>query len=41
MKILLRVGIIAVFLVGGFVLRDRLGGSPAELKRRMAAMQTK
>ena len=32
MKILLRVGIIAVFLVGGFVLRDRLGGSPAELK---------
>lgn len=32
MKILLRVGIIAVFLVGGFILRDRLGGSPAELK---------
>ncbi len=32
MKILLRIGIVAVFLVGGFVLRDRLGGSPAELK---------
>ena len=32
MKYLLRIGIIAVFLVGGFVLRDRLGGSPAELK---------
>jgi hypothetical protein len=32
MKYLLRVGLIAVFLVGGFVLRDRLGGSPAELK---------
>lgn len=32
MKILLRIGIIAIFLVGGFVLRDRLGGSPAELK---------
>lgn len=32
MKIILRVGLIAVFLVGGFVLRDRLGGSPSELK---------
>jgi hypothetical protein len=32
MKILLRIGIVAVFIVGGLIFRDRLGGSPAELK---------
>lgn len=32
MKILLRVGIIALFIGGGIVFRDRLGGSPAELQ---------
>ena len=32
MKILLRVGIIALIIGGGIVFRDRLGGSPADLK---------
>ena len=32
MKILLRIGIVAVFIVGGLIFRDRLGGSPAELQ---------
>ena len=32
MKILLRIAIVAVFIVGGLIFRDRLGGSPAELK---------
>jgi hypothetical protein len=32
MKYLLRIGIVAAILFGGFLFRDRLGGSPAELK---------
>ena len=32
MKFLLRFGVIAIILVGGFLFRDRLGGSPAELQ---------
>lgn len=32
MKYLLRIGIVAAILVGGFIFRDRLGGSPTELK---------
>ncbi len=32
MKFLLRIGVVAVFIVGGLVFRDRLGGSPAELQ---------
>ena len=32
MKFLLRIGIVAVFIVGGLIFRDRMGGSPAELQ---------
>jgi hypothetical protein len=32
MKFLLRIGIVAVFIVGGLIFRDRLGGSPTELR---------
>lgn len=32
MKFVIRIAIVAVFIVGGLIFRDRMGGSPAELQ---------